>query len=66
MEASATKIELKSKLHLLYDTVTTAGWFRLRVIGEARLVIASINPAYATNWSRLFTMFIRRASPSAI
>ncbi len=34
MEASATKIELKSKLHLLYDTVTTAGWFRLRVIGE--------------------------------
>ncbi len=34
MEALATKIELKSKPHWLYATLTTAVWVRLRVTGE--------------------------------
>ena len=34
VEVSATKIELKSKSHWLYDTLTTAAWVCLRVTGK--------------------------------
>ncbi len=37
MEALATKIELKSKPHWFYDTLTTAIWGRLRVTREGEV-----------------------------